>query len=163
MSVTHASLTGNNLHEPKGVENATAGQVYVADGSASGAWSAPFTVDANLKNKNLVALNVRIDDISTASSVWIVSPIAGKVTKVYSVINGPITVADTTLTVKIGGVSVTGGSITIAFTGSAAGDVDSCSPIALNTVTAGQAIEIDTDGASTDTASAQITILLDVS
>lgn len=36
--VDHASLTGAALHEPKGVENATAGDVYVADGVGSGAW-----------------------------------------------------------------------------------------------------------------------------
>jgi hypothetical protein len=37
--VTHASLTGSDLHEPKGIENATAGQVYVADGAGSGDWT----------------------------------------------------------------------------------------------------------------------------
>jgi hypothetical protein len=36
--VDHASLTGAALHEPKGVETATAGDVYVADGAGSGAW-----------------------------------------------------------------------------------------------------------------------------
>jgi len=35
---THASLTGAELHEPKGVESATAGEVYVANGSGSGVW-----------------------------------------------------------------------------------------------------------------------------
>jgi hypothetical protein len=38
MSV-HASLTGADLHEPKGVASATSGQVYVSDGSGSGAWT----------------------------------------------------------------------------------------------------------------------------
>lgn len=36
--VAHASLTGANLHEPKGVAGASAGEVYVADGGGSGAW-----------------------------------------------------------------------------------------------------------------------------
>ena len=34
----HSVLTDPNLHEPKGVSTATNGQVYVADGAASGAW-----------------------------------------------------------------------------------------------------------------------------
>jgi microcystin-dependent protein len=38
-NIEHASLTGAALHEPKGVENADAGQVYIADGLGSGAWS----------------------------------------------------------------------------------------------------------------------------
>lgn len=36
----HSSLTDPNLHEPKGVSTATSGQVYVANGSGSGAWTA---------------------------------------------------------------------------------------------------------------------------
>ncbi len=35
----HASLTGAELHEPKGVSTAAAGQVYIADGSGSGIWN----------------------------------------------------------------------------------------------------------------------------
>jgi hypothetical protein len=38
-NVSHATLTGSDLHEPKGVATATSGQVYVADGAASGAWT----------------------------------------------------------------------------------------------------------------------------
>lgn len=34
----HKSLTGSDLHEPKGVELAAPGQVYVSDGSGSGSW-----------------------------------------------------------------------------------------------------------------------------
>jgi len=38
-NVAHSALTGASLHEPKGVAAATSGQVYVADGAASGAWT----------------------------------------------------------------------------------------------------------------------------
>lgn len=34
----HATLPDSQLHEPKGVASATAGKVYVADGSGSGTW-----------------------------------------------------------------------------------------------------------------------------
>jgi hypothetical protein len=35
----HKDLTGADLHEPKGVDVASAGQVYLADGLGSGSWS----------------------------------------------------------------------------------------------------------------------------
>ena len=36
---THSTLTGADLHEPKGVASAGANQVYVANGSGSGTWT----------------------------------------------------------------------------------------------------------------------------
>lgn len=39
----HASLTGSDLHEPKGVAAASANTVYVANGAASGAWTSLTT------------------------------------------------------------------------------------------------------------------------
>lgn len=41
MALEHATLTGSQLHEPKGVETATSGQIYVADGLGSGDWNYP--------------------------------------------------------------------------------------------------------------------------
>lgn len=38
-NVAHASLTGAELHEPKGVTAAALGEVYVADGNGSGNWA----------------------------------------------------------------------------------------------------------------------------
>lgn len=38
-NVSHASLTGSSLHEPKGVETATVGQAYLATGTGTGAWT----------------------------------------------------------------------------------------------------------------------------
>lgn len=38
-NVTHASLTGSELHEPKGASSAPLGTVYVANGAGSGSWS----------------------------------------------------------------------------------------------------------------------------
>lgn len=38
-NVSHASLTGSQLHEPKGVTSAALGTVYVANGSGSGSWA----------------------------------------------------------------------------------------------------------------------------
>lgn len=38
-NIAHASLTGSEIHEPKGIASATAGTVYVSNGSGSGSWS----------------------------------------------------------------------------------------------------------------------------
>ncbi len=37
-NVQHSNLTDPNLHEPKGISTATADQVYISNGSASGNW-----------------------------------------------------------------------------------------------------------------------------
>lgn len=39
MAKEHRTLTGAELHEPKGVAAAAAGQVYVANGAGSGTWT----------------------------------------------------------------------------------------------------------------------------
>lgn len=39
MTVAHASLTGANLHEPKGVATAAINTIYIADGAGSGTWT----------------------------------------------------------------------------------------------------------------------------
>ena len=101
-----------------------------------------------------------IPDISTADQVYIPVPDAGRIIKIMSVIDGAISGADATLTAKIGGTAVTGGAITVANSGSAAGDVDSCAPTALNSVVEGDAIEIETDGGSTGTVKVDITVIV---
>lgn len=149
MATEHVDIADGERHEPKGIASATIGEIYQADGSESGNWKQPT-----------VALTVPMTDISTAKSVWVVAPFAGVIEKIYSVIDGAITVADCGLTVEIGGVLVTGSGITIAYTGSAAGDVDVATPTALNVVAAGDAIEIITDGLSTTNVKATITLLI---
>lgn len=106
-------------------------------------------------------IHCTIEDISTGQSDWVVAPHAGDITGIWSVIDGVITGADAALSFEIGGTAVTGGGITIANAGSAAGTVDTSSPSAANTLTAGQALECITDGGSTGTVKAQISILID--
>lgn len=100
-----------------------------------------------------VVIPFYIEDVSTAGQIYI--PIsdehAGEIIEVRTALNGAIATADVDLTLKIGGTAVTGGLITIATSGSAAGDVDTARPYAANAVSAGDAIEIETDGASTNT------------
>lgn len=163
----HENLTGSDLHEPKGVAAATADKVYVANGSGSGVWEkiTADSIDTSvINNLNKVVLNVHHDDISAAASHWVVAPIAGAIVGFSSVIDAAIATADVVLTLEIGGVAVTGSALTIAFSGSAAGDTDSVVPSAANVVTAGQAIEVISDGGtSTSGAHAHCSLLIDVS
>ena len=106
------------------------------------------------------SLTENIVDISSAGSYWVVSPYAGTIEKIYTVIDGIIITVDAGLTFEIGGTAVTGGTITIAHSGSAAGVVDSSTPSALNVVAAGGAIEIVVDGASTNTVRAVVVLVM---
>ena len=103
-------------------------------------------------------ITAEIADVSTAGSTWVVPGVAGTITKISTVLHAAITAADADITAEIGGTLVTGSLITIATAGSAAGDVDSATPTALNVVTAADAIEIITDGGSTTTAKVTVTI-----
>lgn len=104
-------------------------------------------------NLNEVHVPFYIADISTAGQIYVPVPSTaeGDIVEIRSAIDGAIATADATLTAKIGGTAVTGGAITVTQSGSAAGDVDVVYPTAANSVVAGDAIEIETDGASTNT------------
>mgnify|MGYP001808738888 CR=1 FL=1 len=166
-NVQHASLTGSDIHEPKGANSASSNTVYVANGSGSGTWQQVASGQINtasIKNLNQITLNLQLDDLATAQSWWVVCPLAGVITKIYTVLHKAIATADVVLTPQIAGTNITNGAITIATSSSAAGDVDVATPTGARTVTAGQAIEIAGNGGTdTSTAVATVTILVDVS
>lgn len=89
-----------------------------------------------------------IPDISTADEVVIPCPDGGKCTKVYTALGAVIATADADITPKANGTAMTNGLITVAFSGSAIGDVDSSEPTAVNEVAPGGYFSIATDGAS---------------
>jgi hypothetical protein len=100
-------------------------------------------------------VQAELDDISTASTAWAVAPHAGVLQRVYTVLHGAISGADSVITASFGGTTVDGLSITVAQSGSAAGDVDTDTPTAAHAstdVAAGDKIGFITSGASTDTA-----------
>lgn len=151
----HASLTGADLHEPKGAASAASGQVYVANGSGSGVWTTPKI--------SYITLQGDWTDISTAQTIYLPVPVAGTIKKIYVTLDAGITVADSNLTFTINGVAITGSAITAAQSGSTAGTTYNSSPSALNVVSAGQYVSCATDGASSTTAKAHITVLVQVS
>lgn len=183
MTVKHSNLTGTDLHEPKGVASANSAEVYVADGAGSGDWSAYLATDLSmtgitsgdylynnsgtvagvtLNNANLVYLNMEIQDISGANACYIVSPIAGTIDAIWSVIDGAVD-ADTDISFDIEGTGITDGDITITAAGSGAATKDSSTPSGNNTVSAGDYIRGLSDGAGTNSVTVRFTIRIDVS
>lgn len=145
----HSTLTGANLHEPKGAASAAANTVYVADGAGSGAWT---PLEAKL--------TAAFADVSTAETIYIPIPYAGTITKIVTVLEGAIATADDTITVRnAAGTSM--GTITITQSGSAAGDVDTLTPASNNTVTDDSFITLETDGASTSAQRLWVTVVVE--
>ena len=119
--------------------------------AALGANKVPLTLEAD----NLVAADAKV--------YRVVSPVAGDISKIHSVLEEhALAVGDATLTTSIGGVPVTDGVVTITQAGSAAGDIDSATPTAAKTVAVGDVIEVTVGGANTDTdAKARVTVTID--
>lgn len=157
--VEHVSIADPNIHEPKGIATAASGTVYQANGTGSGTWT---NILSTVKNKNRIQLSIRIDNLTTAGSAWVVSPIAGKIAEIDVVLYGSIGTANGTITSKINGVAVTNGAVTLTYTGSAAGSTFFATPTANNTVAAHGAIELVNAGTSTGAVSANVTVWLDV-
>jgi hypothetical protein len=55
------------------------------------------------------------------------------------------------------------GTITVAYVGSAAGDVDTLAPLSNNTVTDDDYITVETDGGSTTAQRLWVTVIVDLS
>lgn len=91
------------------------------------------------------SLNAQMVDAGTAQSIFVVAPHAGTISKIYAVNSVANATTKTVLTAKIATVAVTMPALEITVT-QAAGVVSSSVPTAANAVTAGQAIELITDG-----------------
>lgn len=102
-------------------------------------------------------LTSTITDISAAGEAYVAVPAKGKVVSIQTVIHNAITVGDAVLTAKINGTAITGGVVTVATAASAAGDVDSAIPSALNDVQVGDALELETDAGSTTACRCDVT------
>lgn len=101
---------------------------------------------------------VKIDDISTADQEYFAPGFTGKITNISTCIAGTIATADADITVKISGTAVSNGVVTVTASGSTAGDVDSVTPTGNNFFSASDHIEVETDGASTNTVHCWVTI-----
>lgn len=157
----HSTLTGADLHEPKGVSSASAGTVYISNGSGSGSWLLISDNSINLasiKNLNRQFLTIDFPDIGTAGSRYLTFPKACRVEKIGVVLQGATATADTLLTFRNdAGTSM--GTINLSFPLSA-GAVSTVTPVSNNTFTADQKMQIDTDGGTSTTPGAVITLEL---
>lgn len=142
---------------------ATVDKVYVSNGAGSGAWQKIETdqLDAAIKSINKGVITAFISDIASGTAelnrAYLIMPYACTVAKVYSVINRSLATADATLTcANNAGSSM--GTIVVAFSGSAAGDIDSLTPVSNNTFAAGERMLISSDGGGSNTVPATIIV-----
>lgn len=150
----HRLLTGVDLHEPKGVETATAGQVYVADGSGSGAWSSRL---AGIFNLNTFGLSGTLANVSASpSSVFLVVPTKSSLVKVYTALGGTIA-SNVTLTIYKNGISQTP-TISIPAAGSGPG-ISSVTAISPNiSCVEGDVLEVRATGGSGTAATLSVSL-----
>ena len=113
-----------------------------------------------MRTLNDYFITAEIEDISTASSTFVAIPDGGKVVKIITALQGAISGANAAITFEIGGTAVTGGGITVAHSGSAAGDVDTAEPTAANRVEEDGTIEMITDGGSTGAKKLLVTFVI---
>lgn len=150
MTIAHSALTGADLHEPKGAAAASINTHYKSNGAGSGTWAKLVAAEvdtSSIFSMNTVYLTTSFTDVSTAEIVYLVVPFTGTLTNVYTALQLAITGADSIVTVKNNAGS-SAGTITVAFSGSAPGDIDTLAPSVNNTFTSGQIMTITTDGAS---------------
>ena len=113
-----------------------------------------------MRTLNDYFLHAEIADISTASSTFVPVPDSGKIIKIISSLQGAISGGNAGISFEIGGTAVTGGGITVAHSGSAAGDVDTAEPTAANEVQEDGTIEMITDGGSSTACECVVTFVI---
>ena len=113
-----------------------------------------------MRTLNDYFITAKIADISTASSTFVGIPDGGRVIKIITALQGAIGTANGAITFEIGGTAMTDSAITVAYSGSAAGDVDTSEPTALNTVSEDGTIEMITDGASATACECVVTFII---
>jgi len=101
--------------------------------------SHPTLKEVNISTTTIV-------DSSAVASMYGRAPFRGRIVKM-GVVLGAVVDSDRVFTGKINGTSITGGALTVLASGSAAGDVKSLVPTALNFVNEDDTIEIASDGA----------------
>lgn len=148
--VQFANSTGSLFHIGTEI-TATAAEINKLD-----------TVVATAAELNQREMVGRFSDVATATKHYLVSPVGGVITNVYTVLEGAIDSANCVITIKNAAGS-TAGAITIAQSGSAAGDIDTVATSAANSiVTAGGVFTVETDGGSSASAACGYTVLITV-
>lgn len=103
-------------------------------------------LSASTSELNEYSVFLDIADGSAEETYYVICPHAGTIKSIMTVIDGAVSTADITITGKIGATTITDGVITIGYSTSAAGDIDTQLPSANNVVTAGQAVNFTVTG-----------------
>jgi hypothetical protein len=154
----HKDLPSAELHEAKGIITAAtsdAGKILTPSAVTAGTSELRYLKEPEVKEK-YAYISLYFPDVANKSDMFLPMNFAGTVKNVKCIIDGTITTADTILTVKVGTTAMTNGTITITASGSAAGDIDSCTPTALNTFTASSYLRVTSDTAGAGTVNATL-------
>lgn len=145
-------IEGGIVYVDIGMPSSIDGDVLASNNGSDFASAA--TTRANL-GANKVGQGIRVANLvgGDAKVYRRTATVAGLIKKFYSILDGgALTTGNATLTLKINGVAVTNGVITIAQAGSAVGDKDSATPTAANTVAVGDEISVTVGGTNDATA-----------
>lgn len=155
-----ASVAAGTVSASKAVvvgANKNVDTLVIADGGLKLGSGAGTAVTATAAELNEFAVYLDIADGSADATYNPVTPHSGTITKVYASNDGVLSTADITVTL----VGVTNGVVTIPQSTAQAGDVNSATPTANNTVTAGQAIDVAVaGGGSGGSPSLHVTIVI---
>ncbi len=113
-----------------------------------------------MRTLNDYFITAKIANISTASSTFVPIPDGGRVIKIFTALQAVIATANGGISFEIGGTAITSGGITVAYSGSAAGDVDTAVPTAANDVLEDGTIEMITNGASSGAKKLNVTFVI---
>lgn len=148
MTIQHKDLSGSDLHEPKGIETATAGEVYVANGSGSGSWDNVLT---DVKNLNKFYREATLTDVGTAGdNRYLIVPDNCTLTKVRAVLDDVISTTDCVISFYRAGILL-GQTMTLSAAGSAAGVTHTLTLSPTYSFTTGQTLELRSDGGPSNT------------
>lgn len=157
----HATLTGADLHEPKGVDAASANTVYIANGSGSGTWGKVGSTGIDtgtVKNLNKEQMFGAYIDIGTAGSRYLGFAKPVRVEKIVAVIQSSTSGAATVLTFKNNS-GLTMGTINIP-DGAPAGALYTLVPVINHDFLTDTRIQIDSDGGTSTNTNVQFTFEL---
>lgn len=157
----HSGLTGADLHEPKGVDVASADTVYIANGAGSGVWAKVGTSaldSSTVLNLNREQMFAAFIDIGTAGSRYLGIAKNCTIVKIVAVPQSATAGAATILTFRNdAGTSM--GTITVP-NGAAAGSVLTLSPASNNTFVSNTKMQIESDGGTSTNTNMQFTLEL---
>lgn len=141
----HKDLTGDDVHEPKGIEIASAGTVYVADGAGSGEWSSQYSGNLIL---NEYWVNAYMTDISTTTNrAFFYVPVASELFELAAVTTAILTTGNAILSIYVNGVLFPE-TLTVFYSGSSVGMSTVEQINTVNAIPAGSVIEVRSDGGS---------------